>query len=522
MGGSTVRVVTAESLDAGAVRSVAGGARVELDARLLARVAARRGEMVAALADPARPVYGVTTGMGRMATHRLGPEEQAAHQARLLTARAVGGPPWLPVPDVRAVLAVKLRALLAPETGASAELCRFLVDRLNDGFHPAVPRDGIGCAGEIIPLCHAFQTFVGLGTVLAGPAESVRVDRARSVQVDPPGSVELAAAEALGERGVGAYRPGVKEGVALLEGMPVATMHGVLRGGEAARAGRWLLVGAAGSIDAMGAPRGGYDARLAGGDVVLGAALAEVARLTAGGQERSGVVQAPVSVRVVPQVHAHLDRVVAELAGTVDRALEWVTDSPAYLGDGFVSTAGYHACELGLRLDAATAALVHAAEAAVQRTHRLLDERFSGLPPQLAAVPGQAGLVTVHKRAVGELHALRRLAAPATVGALDTSAGQEDLQAFATAAGEQLRAAVRRATAIAAAELLTAHQAYHLRGRPAAPAMAPLLTAVGRLVPPVTGDRPLGPDLRALIDALDTGTLPDLSDSPAVRTARQS
>lgn len=509
MGGSAVRVVVAASLDAAAVRAVAAGARVELDEGLLARVAANRDEVLAALADPARPVYGVTTGMGRMATHRLGPREQAEHQARLLTARAVGGPPWLPVPDVRALLALKLRTLLCPETGASAELCRFLADRLNDAFHPAVPGDGIGCAGEIIPLCHAFQTFLGLGTVLAAPKDSGAAPPEAGVAGS--GAVEVAAAEALRGRGVAAYRPGAKEGVALIEGMPLATAHAVMRGAEAARVARWLLVAGCGSVDALGAPRSGYDPRLAPADPVLGGVLAEVARLTAGGAERDGVVQAPVSLRVIPQVHAHLDRVLTELAAVVERVTAWVTDSPAFVGGGFVSTAGYHACELGLRLDAVTAAVTHAAEASVQRTHRLLDERFSGLPAQLAAAPGQAGLVTVHKRAVGELHALRRLAAPATVGALDTSAGQEDLQAFAPAAGEQLRTALRHATAIAAAELLTAHQAHHLRAAPPAPPMTPLWTALAGLVPPVTEDRPLGTDLRALTAALDTHHLPDLS-----------
>lgn len=504
-----VRIAGSESLDAAAVRAVAAGARVELDEGLLARVAANRYEVLAALADPARPVYGVTTGMGRMATHRLSPEEQAEHQARLLTARAVGGPPWLPVPDVRAVLAVKLRTLLSPETGASAELCRFLADRLNDGFHPAVPREGLGSAGEIIPLCHAFQTFVGLGTVLAAPGgrNAAPLDARRSGVV-----VEEDAREALRRRGAAAYPPGPKEGVALIEGMPVATMHAVMRGAEAARAARWLLVAGCGTVDALGAPRSGYDARLAPADPVLGGMLAEVARLTGAGAERDGVVQAPVSVRVLPQVHAHLARVLAELGGTVGRVFGWVTDSPAYLADagGFVSTAGYHAAELGLRLDAVVAALTHAAEGSVQRTHRLLDERFSGLPAQLAR-PGQAGLVTVHKRAVGELHALRRLAAPATIGSLDTSAGQEDLQAFAPAAGEQLRAATRHATAIAAAELLTAYQAHHLRGVPPAPAMAPLWSVMAGLVPPVTEDRPLGPDLRVLADALTAGDIPDLA-----------
>jgi len=489
---TVVRVAQPRQLGPEQVRAVAAGARIELAPTLLDAVAANRRRVLAALADPDRPVYGVTTGMGAFAGHRLDPAEQAGHQLRLLTGRAVGGPPWLPVPDVRALFAVVLRAMLRPETGASAELCRYLADRLNDGFHPAVPADGVGCAGEIIPLCHAFQTLAGLGTVLA----------------DPPGAGEVAALDALRRRGVEPYRPGPKEGVALIEGVPVATTHGILRGAEAAAAADRLLVAAAATIDALGAPRDGYEPRLAGGDPVLAGAYERVRELTHGGTERAGVVHAPVSVRVVPQVHAHLSRSVADLADTVARVLGWVTDSPAYLDGGFTSTAGFHAAELGLRMDAVTAALAHAAEAGVQRMHRLLDERFSGLAAQLAAVPGpQAGLVTVHKRAVGELHALRRLTVPATLGALDTSAGQEDLQAFAPAAGEQLRAALARVASITAAELLVARQAWSLREVPVAPRLAPLHAALAELVPPVVADRPLGGDLTRLRTALLSGAL---------------
>ncbi|BCJ34249.1 histidine ammonia-lyase [Actinocatenispora thailandica] len=496
---------------ADAIRAIADGARLTLSPRLLAEVAANREQVRAALTDPNRPVYGVTTGMGAFAGRRLDPDEQASHQLRLLTARAVGEPPWLPVADVRALLAIVLRTALRPETGASAELCRFLADRLNDGFHPAVPREGIGCAGEIIPLCHAGQALAGIGTVLAerDPAAPGGDPAAAAGLADPSGDrVEVPAAEALAARGVEPYRPGPKEGVILLEGIPVATMHGIRRGAEAATATERLLVAAAATIDALGAPRAGYDPRLAAGDPVLADRYARLRALTDGGTVRAGVLHAPVSFRVVPQVLAHLSRTVADLAGAVDRALGWVTDSPAFLAGEFVSTAGYHACELGLRLDAVTAALTHAAESSVQRMARLLDERYSGLPPQLAAVPGpQAGLVTVHKRAVGELQALRRLAAPATLGSLDTSAGQEDLQAFAPAAGEQLRAALDRVESITAAELLTAYQAWTVRGAAIAPALVPLRAAIGELVPPVYQDRPLGVDLRRLRTALRSGAL---------------
>ncbi|MGC7093710.1 aromatic amino acid lyase [Amycolatopsis lurida] len=416
-----------EDLDAATIVAVAEGKRVELAPELLASVAANRAVVLDALTAAARPVYGVNTGMGRMVDVVLSAEEQSGHQRRLLIGRAVGGPPWLPERDVRALFAVRLRGMLLPSTGASAEAVSFLVDRLGDGFVPAVPREGIGSAGEILPLSHAFQTFAGIGWMLDGQA----------------------AADALADRGVAPYLPGPKEGLTFIQGAPIATAHAILRGAEA-------------------------------NQVVDRFAAAEF-------PVRPGTVQPPVSVRVGARATAHARRVLAELAEEVERALV-VTDSPAHLDGEFVSTDVFHGSDLGLRMDAVSAALAHLGEIGVQRLHRLLDERFSGLNPQLAVTPGpQTGLTPLHKRAVGELHALRRLATPATLGSIDTSNGQEDVQAFACAAGEQLREAVERLLVITACEHIGLAQAAFLRGEP------------NGLIEPLTEDRPLGPELEALV-----------------------
>lgn len=476
----TIYVRSPADLGSGAIRQIAAGAQVRLDDSLLASVAAGRRRVLAALTDHAQPVYGVNTGMGRLAGTSLTPEQQADHQARLLVGRAVGGPPWLPPEDVRALLAVRLRGFLAPETGASAEAVRFLAARLNDGFVPAVPRAGFGSAGEIIPLSHAFQTFLGIGTVLEK-------------------GQEVPAAEALTEP----YRPGPKEGMSFLQGAPLATAHAILRSAAGLDVTDVQVAAAAMAVDVLGAPRGIYRAELAGPDEVLADVLTRVGVLTEGAPARAEVVQAPVSVRVGPQAIAHARRVLTELASLAERILAVPTDSPAFLGGEFVSTAGFHAAELGLRMDAASAAVAHLGEVSVQRTHRMLDERFSGLPAQLTPDPGpQAGLAPLHKRAVGELHALRRLAGPASLGSIDTSAGQEDVQVFACAAGEQLRAALDHLLTITACELITAHQARVLRAAPSAPALRDAYRWIGEIVPPALVDRPLGPDVTALVAAL--------------------
>src|SRR5215469_5278674 len=213
------------------------------------------------------------------------------------------------------------------------------------------------------------------------------------------------------------------------------------------------------------------------------------------------MLQAPVSFRVAGPVLAQVARAAQALAAATDRGLAGVTDSPAFLDGRFVSTAGFHGIDLAAQCDHLTVAITHAAEVAAARTHRLLDSRVTGLPAQLADRPGpQAGLVAVHKRAVGEVHALRRLAMPTSVGLIETSGGQEDVQSFAWEAAVNLRSALRRARAVAAAEALTAFRAASLADRPLPPGSQALLDRLRRIVKPIDGDRQFGADIELLLD----------------------
>ena len=184
------------------------------------------------------------------------------------------------------------------------------------------------------------------------------------------------------------------------------------------------------------------------------------------------------------------------------RALTGVTDSPAYLDGQFTGTAGFHGIDLAAHCDQVTAAFCHAAEVAAARVHRLMDPAVTGLPAQLARDPGpQAGLTPVHKRAAGEVHAMRALAAATPVGLIETSGGQEDVQSFAWEAAEKLSAALRPRP---------------MRSRPAScwpatrpprspaasralllPGGAGLAGGPGR---PIEADRPFGEDIQRLIE----------------------
>jgi histidine ammonia-lyase len=498
----------AEDLDPALICEVASGRAVRIGPELLTRVQQRCAAARAVLSRGA-PVYGVNTGLGALAGVRLTETQQLSHQRNLLLARATGGPPWLDAADTRALLAVRLRTFLSGDAGVSGELCQRLVDFLDAGIVPAVPRTGAGSAGEIIPLAHAFGPLAGIGRVLWPDGET------------------WPAREALREHGLDEFVLGPKEGIALLAGVPGATALCLRRHAEALALESRMEAAAALSITAARAPRDPYLDACARGDEIHRQVLRRLRQAIGGAPEPGGpergtapepgakpglkatpepkatpqrrAMQAPVSFRVAGPVLTHLLRSADGLASAISRALTGVTDSPAFLDGRFVGTAGFHGLDLSAHCDQLTAALTHACEVSAARIHRLLDPRVTGLPAQLAAVPGpDTGLVTVHKRAIGETHALRRLAVPASTGLIETSGGQEDVQSFAWEAAEALRQAVAHAHAVTACELLVAYQAIALSGRPAPPGLRSVLDWLAGLIGPIAADRPFGEDIERL------------------------
>jgi histidine ammonia-lyase len=431
----------------------AGSDPVELAPELLERIAVIRAAGLHTLAS-GRAVYGVNTGMGNLSKVRLTEDEQRVHQRNLLLGRAVGGPPWLPRDEARAVLLGRLKTFLTGDAAVSAELIQQLVALINSGDVPNIPAEGAGSAGEIIPLAHAFASL----------------------------------------------DPGPKEGIALLAGIPGASGRSALQSKRVHRLADHLSAVAAGAVAVVRANRHPFHPLAGRGDDVLAEELARLREL-AGPESEPRSLQAPVSFRVAGHVIAQVRRALRHLDESVERAFSGVTDSPAYLDGEFVGTAGFHGIDLAAHCDQLTVALAHAAEVSAARLHRLLDPAVTGLPAQLARDPGpQAGLVAVHKRAVAQVHQLRRLALPTAIGTAETSNGQEDVQSFSWEAVGNLAEAIRLTRETTACELLAVRQAFALSERPVPPGLRGLLQAVDSVVPPIEADRPFGADLTRLLD----------------------
>ena len=456
--------------------------------------------------DAGASAYGVTTGLGYLADQPVAPAEQASFQRAILAGRAAGTGRPLSEPVVRGAMLLRLTGFLSGYAAVSPALCRFIADRLNDGFYPVVPGGVSGAPGEIVPLSHLFETLVGDGFVHADGGA-------------------VPAGRALAERGLAPYELGAKEGIALINGAPLAPALAVpllLR--ARALLDQATLSGAL-AIGLTGAPARPYVPRVGElkGDPSQTAVHRRLSELLAGGARLDDVRQAPVSLRVIPQVHGAAGDLLDHLGTQLDRELAAVTDSPVFLPaegeepEGLYSTGNFHAQALTLLLDAVAVALTQVLNLLEKRLHRLLDARFSGLTVQLAPDPGrQSGLVILHKQVIGIAARARTLAAPASIHAADGSTGQEDFQAHTLLAASQLDEILAGLELALAHELVALRQARFLAGEPLPPALERAVAQVAEVVPEVTEDRSLAGDIERTRELVASGLLLSGVRSPSI------
>jgi histidine ammonia-lyase len=143
-----------------------------------------------------------------------------------------------------------------------------------------------------------------------------------------------------------------------------------------------------------------------------------------------------------------------------------------------------------------------------RRTDRFLDKaRNAGLPPFLADDPGvDSGHMIAQYTQAAIVSELKRLAAPASVDSIPSSAMQEDHVSMGWSAARKLRRAIDGLTRVLAIELLTAARGIDLRGPLApAPATGAVITALRADTPGPGPDRYLAPEIETAVQLVATG-----------------
>ena len=477
------------------------GARVEISPAALERVAASQ-QVISELANDTRPHYGVSTGFGALAKVQIPVEKRQQLQRSLIRSHAAGTGPEVEREVVRGLMLLRLNTLASGRTGVRPVVVTTYAAILNAGITPVVHEYGsLGCSGDLSPLAHCALTLMGEG--------EVRVD-------EDPSAAPIPASVALAAAGIEPIVLAEKEGLALINGtdgmlgMLCLALHdlaGLLRVADIAAA---ASVEALTGTDAVFVPEL-HALRPHPGQA---AAAANMLRVLEGSslvqRPREGEftrVQDAYSLRCAPQVHGAARDTADHAARVAATELVSAIDNPVVLPDGRVESNGnFHGAPVAYVLDFLAIAVADLASISERRTDRFLDvSRNHGLPPFLAADAGlDSGLMIAQYTAAGIVSELKRLAAPASVDSIPSSAMQEDHVSMGWAAGRKLRRAIDGLARVLGIELLASTRALDFRADEGAGSPAPATAAVHRL-------------FRSRIDAPDTDTFM----SPTITAAHE-
>ena len=491
-------VLSTSGLTAEDVLAVArANARVEISDAAMSAMEKTRAH-IEKLSNSEEPVYGISTGFGALAQRHIPKEDRVQLQKSLIRSHAAGMGDPVEREVVRAMMLLRLRTMCSGQTGVRPVLAKTYADILNAGITPRVLEYGsLGCSGDLAPLAHCAMVLMGEGRAYG------------------PDGVEKPVAELLSAAGISPVELQEKEGLALINGTD--GMLGMLL--MAISDFRFLLdqsdVIAAMSVEGQ-----------MGTDQVFRSELHENLRPHPGQAESArnmfnalqgseivkshrhgdGVVQDAYSLRCAPQVNGAARDTVSHAELVATRELAAIIDNPVVLDSGEVTSNGnFHGAPIALVLDFLAIASADVASISERRTDRFLDvARNRKLPAFLAHDPGvDSGLMIAQYTQAALVSENKRLAFPASVDSIPSSAMQEDHVSMGWHAARKLRKSLDNLRRVIAIELIAAATAVEMRAplKPS-PVTGELISILRKRVPGPGPDRDLAPELEAAYELL--------------------
>ncbi len=446
------------------------------------------------------PVYGVTTGFGKLADQRISPADIKQLQLNLLRSHAAGvGEPLSPE-ETRGILLLRANVLARGYSGVRPVIVESLLTLLNRNVLPVIPSQGsVGASGDLAPLAHVALILIGEGEAFVGRRRKPGRAALSEVRLKP---LSLEA----------------KEGLSLVNGTQAMLALGLL----ALRRCEILVeaadVAGALSLDALKGTPVAFDPRIhrlrpyPGQQIVA----ANLRGLLAGSEIRVSHLDCPrvqdaYSLRCMPQVHGAVRDALAYVRNTLTVELNSVTDNPLVFANRteVLSGGNFHGQPLGLALDHLAIAMTELASIAERRIERLINPEYGDLPPFLSPHPGlHSGFMLAQVTAAALTSENKVLSHPASVDSIPTSGNQEDHVSMGMGSALKLQRILSNCEYILAVELLCAAQGVDFH-RPLKPGIGNrrTLQLIRRQVSRLDQDRVLAPDIERIRTLVAGGTL---------------
>ncbi len=166
-------------------------------------------------------IYGINTGFGPMAQHKIGEADQIKLQYNLIRSHASGAGALLEPIYIKASMIARLNTLSLGYSGVHFSAIEVLLSLINHNVFPEIyEHGGVGASGDLVQLAH-------LALVMIGEGEVVYEGKIRPT------------VEVFKELGITPMKITLREGLAIMNGTSVMTGIGTINAIYAQRAIEW-------------------------------------------------------------------------------------------------------------------------------------------------------------------------------------------------------------------------------------------------------------------------------------------
>ncbi|MBU4484881.1 histidine ammonia-lyase [bacterium] len=446
------------------------------------------------------PIYGVNTGFGLFANKKIDDKDLLELQKNLILSHAVGvGEPFT-VEIARLIMLFRANVLAAGYSGIRLETLEMLVDMINKGVTPVIPRKGsVGASGDLAPLSHIVLTMMGHGDAFYGGDRMPAYEALERAELKP---IRLAA----------------KEGLSLVNGtqcMLAMASSALIRAEKLIRhadiAGALSIEGDRGSAKPF--DERVHNLRPHPGQIKT---AEDILKLIDGSEiiaEHNDCtrVQDPYSFRCIPQVHGVAKETFDYVKNIIEREMNSCTDNPlVFAEDGDIISAGnFHGEPLAVACDFLAIAIAELGSISERRVACMLDPKPDELPTQgLIKNSGlNSGFFMPHVTMAALVSENKTLCHPASIDSIPTWGRQEDHVSMGAWGARKLLKVIGNVETVIAIEMLAACQAIDVQEKKLDPGVGTKAAydAIRKKIPTLKRDRWLGKDIEEMISLLNEG-----------------
>jgi histidine ammonia-lyase len=473
-------------------------AQPALSKGVLARVARSAGHVDNMLAREG-VIYGVTTGYGDSVTRSVPPELVAELPLHLSRFHGCGMGRFLTPMETRAVMAVRLAALLRGWSGVSTDLVTLLNEMIRRDILPLIPAEGsVGASGDLTPLSYIAGALAGERDVLFGGRK-------------------MSSSAAFAESGLKPITLRPKEALAIMNGTAVMTGLAAIahvRAEGLARLSTRLTAMA--SMALLGNPKH-FDPRLslakphAGQGRVAARIAADLALFEK--LHAPSRLQDRYSIRCAPHVLGVLEDMLGPFKAMIEIEINSANDNPLFDPEtGDVLHGGhFYGGHIAFAMDSMKNLVANVADLMDRQFALLVDTRFNnGLPSNLSGASGARAPINHGLKAVQiavsawTAEALKNTM-PASVFSRSTECHNQDKVSMGTIAARDCLRVLELTEQVAAAHTIACAQGLKLRVRQGeinANMIPPGVAALMEAAPTIEEDAPLDKRLGDLTAAI--------------------